>query len=182
MNRRTGVTRRRIFLSTGAMLLLLSGPTGLEGQRGGGSDAPPEASSRSWWTVWSTASPHDRIFLGMWTLHPFEGDPYPRTNNEGLGLQYRGFFGFTCVNSFERRTYALGIERVWAEALRRPLGLMLGFRIGLISGYDTRLFRVAGETPVLPFFGTVALVRIGPVGGEVSWVYRAVSLVGAVFF
>ena len=24
--------------------------------------------------------------------------------------------------------------------------------------------------------------RVGPVGGEVSWVYQAVSLVGAVFF
>ena len=58
---------------------------------------------------------------------------------------------------------------------------MVGYRAGLIRGYDTRLFEVAGKTPVLPFAGAVALLRLGPIGGEVSWVYRAVSLVGAVF-
>ena len=118
----------------------------------------------------------------MWTFHPFGDDPYSRDSNNGLGLQYRGVFGFTCVNSFERRTYVLGMERVWFEAHHGKLGVMLGYRAGLIHGFDTKLFRIAGETPVLPFAGTVALLRLGPVGGEVSWVYRAVSLVGAVFF
>jgi len=145
-----------------------------------GQDRGP--SSRSWWTLWSRRSGHDRIFLGMWTFHPFGDDPYPREANNGLGIQYRSLFGFTCVNSFDQRTWALGIERVWGEARRGPLGGMIGFRVGLIHGYDTELFRVAGETPVLPFAGTVALFRLGPVGGEMSWVYQAVSLVGAIFF
>ena len=113
---------------------------------------------------------------------PRKGAPYRRENNEGLGLQYRGIFGFTCVNSFERRTYAVGVERVWWEAQRGRLGVMLGFRAGLIHGFETDLFRIAGETPLLPFAGSVALLRLGPIGGEVSWVYRAVSFVGAVFF
>jgi hypothetical protein len=127
-------------------------------------------------------SGHDRVFLGMWTFHPFGDPPYPRRANNGFGLQFRGIFGFTCVNSFERRTYAAGMERVWLEAAHGDLGLMIGYRFGLISGYETDLFRIAGETPVLPFAGTVALLRLGPLGGEVSWVYRAVSVVGAVFF
>lgn len=175
------MTFHRVCLLCAAPLLFLSCVTGVEGQAGEGTGAAPGASNPSWWTLWSRASRHDRIFLGMWTLHPFGDDPYPQTNNEGFGLQYRGLFGFTCVNSFERRTYALGIERVWAEIGREALGVMLGFRAGLIHGYDTRLFRIAGETPVLPFAGTVVLFRLGPVGGEVSWVYHAVSLVGAVF-
>jgi hypothetical protein len=206
------MTCHRVCLTSVAFLLSLTGPAGLEGQtamirslpvQGGeehrtgrhasGPDvfkvssvqrpaSPPETSSRSWWTLWSTNSGQDRIFLGMWTFHPFGDDPYPRESNNGFGVQYRSVFAFTCVNSFERRTYALGVERVWTEARRGPFGAMLGFRVGLIHGYDTELFRVAGETPVLPFAGTVALFRVGPVGGEVSWVYQAVSLVGAVFF
>jgi hypothetical protein len=118
----------------------------------------------------------------MWTFHPFSDDPFRLETNNGLGLQYRSLFAFTCVNSFDRRTYVAGTERVWFEARRGGFAAMLGFRIGLIRGYDTELLQVAGNTPVLPFAGTVALFRLGPIGGEVSWVYRAVSLVGAVFF
>ena len=118
----------------------------------------------------------------MWTFHPFEDDPYPREANNGLGVQFRGLFVFTCVNSFDERTYAVGLERAWGGARRGAFGAMLGFRVGLIHGYDTELFEIAGETPILPFAGAVALFRIGPLGGEVSWVYRAVSVVGAVFF
>jgi hypothetical protein len=173
------MTCRRVALLLVASLVFLSGVTALEGQ---GSGPAPGSSTPSWWNLWSRASRQDRVFLGMWTFHPFRDDPYPRESNNGFGAQYRSFFGFTCVNSFERRTYALGVERVWAETRSGPLGIMLGFRAGLIHGYDTRLFRIAGETPLLPFAGTVLLLRAGPVGGEVSWVYQAVSLVGAVFF
>jgi hypothetical protein len=137
---------------------------------------------RSWWSLWSVPSPYNRAYLGMWTFHPFSEDPFHLETNNGLGIQYRSLFAFTCVNSFDRRTYVAGAERVWLQGRRGHLGAMLGFRIGLIRGYDTELLQVAGETPVLPFAGTVALLRLGPIGGEVSWVYRAVSLVGAVFF
>ena len=186
------MTFQRVCLLAMVPLLSFAGSISVSGQeavQGGSqvggveaSDAAPQDSHRSWWSLWSTASNHDRIFLGMWTFHPFGDDPYRRASNNGLGLQYRGVFGFTCVNSFERRTYAVGVERVWVEAQRGRLGVMLGYRAGLIHGFNTELFRIAGETPVLPFAGTVALLRLGPVGGEVSWVYLAVSLVGAVFF
>ncbi len=167
------------ILAVTLLLALASGWTSVRGQElGGPGDDPPH---RSPWTVWSLASPHDRIYLGMWTLHPFGDDPYPRESNNGFGLQYRSFFAFTCVNSFEKRTYAVGVERVWYQSGAGRLGIMVGYRAGLIRGYDTRLFEVAGKTPVLPFAGAVALLRLGPIGGEVSWVYRAVSLVGAVF-
>ena len=118
----------------------------------------------------------------MWTFHPFGGDPLALETNNGFGLQYRSFLGFTCVNSFEERTYVVGVERVWLEVQHGKLDVMLGYRAGLIHGYDTEIFETAGETPILPFAGTVALLRIGPIGGEVSWVYQAVSLVGAIFF
>ena len=203
---------RRACLVSLVGLLLLPAPNPLPAQRAGGGNLPirsagdgnlalfgsgrttarfgereqpgpvPLPPPRFWWNLWSTGSDHDRVFLGMWTAHPFGDDPYPQESNNGFGVQYRSVFGFTCINSFERRTYAVGVERVWLEARRGPLKVMLGFRAGLIHGYDTRLFRIAGDTPVLPFAGTVALLRLGPVGGEVSWVYQAVSLVGAVFF
>jgi len=176
----------------GVSLLFLSAFIPVSGQetaRGGFQDggvkalnAAPQESDRSWWSLWSVSSTYDRVYLGMWTFHPFGDDPFRFETNNGLGLQYRSLFAFTCANSFDQRTYVAGAERVWFEAQRGSLAVMLGFRLGLIRGYDTELLQIAGETPVLPFAGTVALVRLGPVGGEVSWVYRAVSLVGAVFF
>ena len=186
------MTFHQAFILAMVPLLSLFGPISVSGQDavqggshvGGVEDSPaaPQGSHRSWWSLWSAASSHDRIFLGMWTFHPFGDDPFLPESNNGLGLQYGGVFGFTCVNSFARRTYAVGVERIWFEAQRGRFGVMLGYRAGLIHGYDTELLRVEGETPILPFAGTVALLRLGPVGGEVSWVYQAVSLVGAVFF
>ena len=182
----------RSSLWPGVSFLFLSAFVPVSGQetvRGGSQDGgvksfntAPQESERSWWSLWSVTSTYDRVFLGMWTFHPFGDDPFRSETNNGLGLQYRSLFAFTCVNTFDRRTYVAGAERVWFEARRGSLAVMLGFRVGLIRGYDTELLQIAGETPVLPFAGTVALFRLGPVGGEVSWVYRAVSLVGAVFF
>jgi hypothetical protein len=176
----------------GVSLLFLAAFVPMSGQetvRGGSQDggvksfdAAPQESERAWWSLWSVTSTYDRVYLGMWTFHPFGEDPFRSETNNGLGLQYRSLFAFTCVNSFDRRTYVVGAERVWLEAQRGSLAVMLGIRVGLIRGYDTELLQIAGETPVLPFAGTVALFRMGPVGGEVFWVYRAVSLVGAVFF
>ena len=167
------------MLVAAPLVAFAGGSSSVNGQE---PDRPvPDAPHRSPWTLWSLASPHDRIYLGMWTLHPFGDGPYPSESNNGFGLQYRSFFAFTCVNSFERRTYAVGAERVWHQVGQGRVGIMFGFRAGLIRGYDTRLFEVAGKTPVLPFAGIVALLRLGPIGGEVSWVYRAVSLVGAVY-
>lgn len=142
---------------------------------------PSPQVSRTWWNLWTVPSTHDRILLGMWTFHPFSAEERGLENNEGIGVQYRSLFAFTCVNSFERRTWAAGVERVWLEARRGEVAAILGLRAGLIHGYDTELIRVAGETPFLPFAGALLLFRLGPVGGEVSWVYRAFSVVGAIF-
>lgn len=180
---------RSFLLSGVALLFFASGPAGAQRMGPGGfrdddlivRDAQQE-SHRSWWSLWSLPSTHDRVYLGMWTFHPFGDEPFRLETNNGFGLQYRSLFAFTCVNSFDRRTYVAGAERVWLEARQGSLAVMLGFRFGLIRGYDTELLQIAGETPVLPFWGTLILLRFGPVGGEVSWVYRAVSLVGAVFF
>lgn len=179
---RIEVERPTLLPGIGAPPAGVSVGGGVEERQKGGSVADSVPSGRSWWTLWSRRSPHDRILLGMWTFHPFGDDPYPREANNGLGVQFRSLFAFTCVNSFDKRTYAVGLERAWGGARRGPYGVMLGFRIGLIHGYDTELFRIAGETPILPFAGTVALFRVGPLGGEVSWVYQAVSVVGAVFY
>ncbi len=174
------------------LLLILAGPTPARSQEPPPAGSPvrrleapdtlPREPSRSWWSLWSHSSSHDRFYLGTWTLHPFGDDPLQWQTNNGLGVQYRSLFAFTCKNSFDRRTYVAGVERIWFEAHRGGLAVILGFRVGLIRGYDTELLQIAGETPILPFAGTVALFRVGPVGGEVSWVYQAVSLVGAVFF
>ena len=49
---------------------------------------------------------------------------------------------------------------------------MVGYRAGVLYGYDERLLYVAGLSPVLPYVQLMALVQKGPVAVEVgqSWV------------
>ncbi len=118
----------------------------------------------------------------MWTLHPFEPDFPEFEANRGIGLQHGTFFVLTFVNSYDRQTVAAGVERSWIDGSWGPLGGMLGFRLGLVYGYDEELLDVAGRIPVIPAGQLLGLVRIGPVGAEISYVYRAISIMSAFHF
>jgi hypothetical protein len=59
---------------------------------------------------------------------------------------------------------------------------MMGFRAGLVYGYDEELGWLAGDVPVLPFFQPIILAHAGPVGVDVGYAWVVMSVTVAVRF
>jgi len=124
----------------------------------------------------------DRIIPGLWAMHPFEPQFPELDGTRGFGGLWGHWFGATFVNSYDERTFIAGIERTWLEVRRGPFGTGVGYRVGLITGYDERLIGIARHTPVLPFGGVLLWTQLGPLGLDAYYVYRAITLeVGLVF-
>jgi len=128
-----------------------------------------------WWTLWSWRTPHDRVIAGMITMHVYELDQAP-TNNYAFGLIEHGVLGATFITTHGPRGFALAFERAWLEGTLGPMRTMLGFRTGLVYGYDRRLFELADHTPVLPYGQPVLLVRAGPVSLDLTYTWVVFSL------
>ena len=116
-----------------------------------------------------------RLYLGMWTTH-LKHPVVTVDNNWLIGFTHRGFFGGTFMNSFGRRAYSAGIQRTVISRQRAALTTSLGFRLGLVSGYDGRFMRIARDTPVLPLIQGFGNVDVKRVGVEVSYTIVVVSL------
>lgn len=117
-----------------------------------------------------------RVIGGMWTLHPF-AISWPRVEEtHGFGLLWDGWFGATFVNSHGGRAFTAGVERVWVEPSWRFLALGLGYRAGLVTGYDERLLSWADDVPAVPFAGLQGWVRAGPARFDAFYVYRVITL------
>ena len=132
-----------------------------------------------WWTLWSWRTPHDRIVAGMLTTHLYELDEAP-ANNQAVGLIYRGVVGATFITTHGPRGFVLGFERAWLEGRLGPTRTMLGFRAGLVYGYDERLFGLAKHTPILPYGQPMFLVRAGPVSLDFTYTWVVVSLTAGI--
>lgn len=132
--------------------------------------------------VVGTSPTRDRVIVGLWAMHPFEPQ-FPEIDaTQGLGGVWGHWFGATFVNSYGERTVALGVERNWFHRGRGRAGLGVGYRVGLIAGYDERLVEIARHTPVLPFGGVVVWARYGPVAIDSYYVYRAITLETSLVF
>ena len=90
----------------------------------------------------------------MWTLHIDHADE-GLSNDDLWGVMYRGGFAATFITTHGPRGYTVGLERNWASGERGPLAGMLGFRAGLVYGYDERLGWVAGKCPIIPLLQPV---------------------------
>lgn len=121
-------------------------------------------------------SGRDRVVLLMGALHPFESQFPEIEGRQGFGLHWRGWYIASFVNSYTERAYAAGIERDWYAVREGATALGVGYRIGVVTGYDERLFEVARHTPLLPFAGILAWADVGPVGVDAYYVYRAITL------
>ncbi len=118
-------------------------------------------------TAWGTPEP-STLYLGMWTKHFHPGI----TNNQMVAVNFRGYFAGTFLNSWHDRSYAAGIERSVHHGNMGDTGTYsVGYRLGAINGYDSRLIRGAGSTPVVPFIqiiGNASWKRVG-VQGSYCW-------------
>lgn len=117
-----------------------------------------------------------RAIAGIWALHPFEPQ-FPEVEwTHGWGLVWGQWFGATFINSYDERAFIAGIERSWASTRPGTVEAGVGYRVGLVTGYDERLIAWAKHTPVLPFGGLLLWSDVGPLGVDVFYVYRAITL------
>jgi len=139
--------------------------------------APAEDAStleRSNWVSMLWGSPQrSTMYAGMWTRHLHHGG----VDNNRLGaITYRGYFAGTFINSYHRRSYAVGIERsVRTGVLGSGTEYGVGYRVGAIHGYDSRLLPVAGKIPVVPFAQAVGDVSWKRLGVEGTFCVRVVT-------
>lgn len=108
-----------------------------------------------------------RFYVGMWTSHV--RDPARGLDGNALvGGSYRGFFGATFVNSYGDRALAAGIQRGITQA-NRSFTTSLGYRVGMVTGYDERFLPIAAHTPLIPFAQIVGGLDHRRVGAELAY-------------
>lgn len=116
-----------------------------------------------------------RLHVGMWTSHL---DDLRRglDANWLVAVGWKGLYGGTFINSFGKRGYALAVERdvVRVHESRVPRGV--GYRLGLVTGYDERLVGLARWTPVLPALQVMGDLAVGSTGMEVAWTGKVASM------
>jgi hypothetical protein len=147
-----------------------------------GLGAPDEERASFWSGVAGSPADRRRAIFGLWSMHPYEPQ-FPEVEwTRGFGFAFAQWFGATFVNSYDERSFIVGLERYWARGRHGFVGFGLGYRAGLVTGYDERLVSWAEDLPVLPFAGIVGWVDVGPAGVDVYYVYRAITLETSVRF
>jgi hypothetical protein len=109
-----------------------------------------------------------RLYVGMWTIH-FRDLERGLDNNWLVALSWGRIYGGTFINSFGKRAYSVGMQRSVARWNLRIVSAGVGYRAGLVTGYNERLFRLAGETPVLPFVQPLIMLDANRLGLELSY-------------
>lgn len=122
-----------------------------------------------------------RAYVEMWTFHV--RDPHQGFEPNFLrALGYRGFFGGTFLNSYDERSYGLGLQRSLVSGQAGPLMVGVGYRAGLVSGYDRKFMELAEELPALPFVQLLGQVDCRGLGLEVGYSGLALSATVSVRF
>jgi hypothetical protein len=147
-----------------------------------GAPAQEEKPERGGFSIRGKAPDRRRFIFAIGAMHPFDPQ-FPEVDwTRGLGVQFSTWFGATLINSYGKRTFAAGVERDWFTGRWKAVRFGTGFRVGLVTGYDERLFALAGYTPVLPFGGLLVWTRVGAVGLDAFYVYRTITVEGSLGF
>jgi hypothetical protein len=181
-------------LRVAALALLLAGALPLQaqdrpasGERGPGMESeegqrsPPEAPADGghWWLGFRGAPEPNRLYLGIWALHL-------KRTEDGLsahhlvGATWRGFYLATFVNTHERRTWSAGIGRNLVALNGSEGSLQLGYRAGLLAGYDRQLMEIAEKWPAIPAAQITADARYRRFGMQAGWSWIVVTFGGFV--
>ena len=154
--------------------------TGGEALVGQQTDSGP--ASRPWWSLWTVPARHDRLLLGMTTYHIGDEDREGWQNDYAIGLVARSVFAATFVTTHGDRALTAGFERAWFSAASGPHALWVGFRAGLMYGYDEELGWLAGAVPVLPYAQPLVYGRVGPLALDVGYTWVVLSVTASVAF
>jgi hypothetical protein len=99
-----------------------------------------------------------RFFAGLWVFHVERPDDGLRQHHL-LALSWRGVYLATFMSSQGGRIWGLGASRTVLESDKGDTELSLGYRIGVVRGYDRRFLELAERWPVLPAAEIVAGLR-----------------------
>lgn len=109
-----------------------------------------------------------RLYVGMVTLH-FRDLDRGLDNNWLLGLSWGRIYGATLLNSFGNRSYTAGIQGTMKQWGPSKSAIGVGYRAGLITGYDERFIPLAGKIPVLPLVQPLLRVDGRRLGVELTY-------------
>jgi hypothetical protein len=109
-----------------------------------------------------------RLYFAMWTLH-FRELERGLDTNRAIGIAWDGYYGATFINSFGDRAFSAGVQGTLARWEPGRMAVGLGYRAGLITGYDERFIPLAGKTPVVPLVQPLFLVDGQRLGLELSY-------------
>jgi hypothetical protein len=95
------------------------------------------------------------LMLGMFSLHTKPSSFKSRNWNQKLiGFQVEDYFVCTFKNSFYNRSYACGIAKDFSgHRINSLWETSLGYRLGLIYGYDEGQAPFSSFSPVIPLLG-----------------------------
>ncbi len=110
------------------------------------------AEGKTWWEYLKGEPTENQLYLGMFTYH---FDPKSRRirnwNQDLIGFQYNGVFVGTLINSYYKRTWAIGFSRnFYTKELGRQWDLALGGRLGLVYGYKGDEAPLSDISPIIP--------------------------------
>jgi hypothetical protein len=110
-----------------------------------------------------------RVYFGMWSTH-FRDLHRGLNSNQLIALAHRGYYGGTFINSFGDRSIVGGIQRSLKRTERSSSAApTLGYRMGLLTGYDERFLGIAGKVPVLPFAQILGGLDYRRIGVELAY-------------
>jgi hypothetical protein len=109
-----------------------------------------------------------RVYVGMWSTHLRDIDRGLSANSL-IGVSWRGYFGGTFINSFGDRALSAGLQRSISGPGPGALAVGLGYRAGVITGYDERFFGIGHMFPVIPFAQLLGHIDLSRFGIELSY-------------
>lgn len=150
---------------------LLVTPFGAVYPQSGGEPVASTADSAGyvrWWHGWGGAAEPARLFGGLWVVHVGRQDK-SAGQHYGAGIAWRGWYATTFMSSQGRRVWGLAISRVPILARAGVAEFSLGYRVGVVRGYDGRFVALADRWPVLPAGEIVTALRYRRIGVALSF-------------
>jgi hypothetical protein len=126
------------------------------------------AKRERWWQRALGVAEANRLFAGLWTFH-FRRPEDGLSQHYLLGLSWQGVYATTFISSQGRRIWGLAASRSVIHTSGGDADVSLGYRIGVVRGYDRRFIELAERWPVLPAAEIVAGVRCRRLGILLSY-------------
>jgi hypothetical protein len=113
-----------------------------------------------------------KLYLGMWSEHIVDDDDEYISNHQMLGVVLKGYFVGTFLTSHDNRGWAAGVQRDVYRDNWRGFTWEVGYRAGLVYGYEQLSISETKLFPLLLLYGDVGYEKIGL---QFSWTASVVT-------